>query len=203
MRHAAFVTAGTSDGREVKSTRSVARAVALLLLASAALAGCHKSDDFEPDAQFAPSLRPAFGARVDDGQLKIWTGSTCTGVTRLAILFDFPSKGNPQSELTSTSTSGATVDRFTVGTAPAGMKVKTPLPTGYDWQSAKTATLTLSGPPATWGSNVQLAEVKNGSASHPQDTYYFQGVGWLDQTQVSQQDGKTFLATCTPDPAKT
>ena len=173
-----------------------------VLAAMGVLAACHSGNDFDPPAQFAPSLRPAFGARVDDGQLRIWTGSPCVGVTRLAVVFDLAEQDTAQSVLTSTAKMGATVDRFTVGTAPAGMSVKTPLPAGYDWQSATSATLTLSGPPATWGSKVQLAEVKSGSATHPDDTYYFQDVGWLDAAQVKQQDGTSFLATCTADPAK-
>ncbi len=46
----------------------------------------------------------------------------------------------------------------------------------------------------------ELAEVIKGSAEHPDDTYWFQGVGWLNPAQVKKQDGKTFLATCTDSP---
>ena len=51
-----------------------------------------------------------------------------------------------------------------------------------------------------WGSTTQLAEVIKGSAEHPDDTYWFQGVGWLNPAQVKEQDAKTFLATCTDSP---
>jgi hypothetical protein len=52
------------------------------------------------------------------------------------------------------------------------------------------------------GTSVDLAEVLRGSAQHPDGTYWFQDVGWLDQAAVADKNGKTFLATCTPEPAK-
>jgi hypothetical protein len=54
-----------------------------------------------------------------------------------------------------------------------------------------------------WGSHTNLATVIGESGQHPEDTYWFQDVGWLNPAQVAAQDGKTFLATCTADPAKT
>jgi hypothetical protein len=170
------------------------------------LAGCQRTNDaqggdWHPDAQFAPSLRPAFGARMTDGELRIWTGSPCVGVTRLAITLDLGKDSKAETVLTAGS-GGATVERVTLGSAPQGLTVKEALPAGYDWSKASTAQLSLSGPPATWGSSVDLVQVRDGSGSHPGDTYFFQGVGWLDAAQVAAQDGKTFLATCTRDPAK-
>lgn len=176
--------------------------------------GCRSSDDdgWHPDAQFAPSLRPAFGARVTGGELQLWTGSPCVGVTRLSVVFDLATSGSaetvwtvPRGATTSSrgaNGSGVTVERFTLGMAPEGLTVSEPLSAGYDWRSAATAHLLVDGPPVTWGSSVELAEVTKNSAAHPDDTYYFQDVGWLDPAQVAAQDGKTFLTTCTPDPAK-
>ncbi len=194
--------------------RSLPRPLALLLsgLLSVGLlgglSGCHRSSDdasqgggWNPSAQFAPSLRPAFGARMTDGQLQIWTGSSCVGVTRLAITLD-AGKANKAETVLTAGSGGATVERVTLGTAPQGLTVKDALPAGYDWSTASTAALSLYGPAATWGSSVDLAQVRSGSASHPANTYFFQGVGWLDAAQVAAQNGKTFLATCTLDPAK-
>ena len=41
--------------------------------------------------------------------------------------------------------------------------------------------------------------IKN-SADHPDDTYWFQGVGWLNPDEVKKQDGKTFLRHVHPEP---
>ncbi|MUM20561.1 hypothetical protein FZI91_02430 [Mycobacterium sp. CBMA271] len=54
-----------------------------------------------------------------------------------------------------------------------------------------------------WGSSTDTAEFIDESPQHPDDTYWFQDVGWLNPSEVAAKDGKDFLATCTPDPAKT
>ncbi|WP_458319139.1 hypothetical protein [Mycolicibacterium brisbanense] len=59
-----------------------------------------------------------------------------------------------------------------------------------------------NGDPGSLGAQTDLAVVREESASHPADTYWFQDVGWLNPTQVAEQDGKTFLATCTREPKK-
>jgi hypothetical protein len=53
-----------------------------------------------------------------------------------------------------------------------------------------------------WGTSTDPTEVIEGSESHPENTYWFQDVGWLDPADVAAQDGKTFLAVCTADPAR-
>lgn len=169
------------------------------LLCVSLLAGCGTSDDWDPDAQFAPSLRPAFGARVTDGELMIWTGSPCVGVTRLALVFNL-ADADSAAETVMRSEQGVTVERLTLGEVPAGLEVESALAPDFNWTSASTLTLVVSGPPATWGGSTRLAEVQEGSATHDEDTYLFQDVGWLDPEQVAARDGKDFLATCTPDP---
>lgn len=174
------------------------------LLALGFAAGCERTkdvvpgDDWHPDAQFAPSLRPAFGVRVTDGELRFWTGSACGGVTRLGVNLDVGKDSRAEAVFVA-GAGGATVEQFTLDAAPAGMTVKSALPTGYDVTKASTAELSVYGPPATWGSSVNLAQVRTDSAAHPSDTYYFQDVGWMNAAQVTAQNGKTFLATCTPD----
>jgi hypothetical protein len=40
-------------------------------------------------------------------------------------------------------------------------------------------------------STTDVAEVRNGSADHPDDTYYFQGVGWLSIADAARGTRRT------------
>lgn len=178
------------------------RLSAIFTLVVALLAACRTDHGWDPSAPFAPSLRPAFGARVTDGQLRIWTGSPCVG-TRFALTFD-PSR--EELVLTSSAEKGAQVEYLTLGGPyPPDLLISRPLPKGFDWRTQESMRISIYGGAHSyggWGSTTDLAEVIRGSARHPADTYWFQDVGWLNPAEVAAQDGKTFLATCTPDPAK-
>jgi hypothetical protein len=174
-------------------------AVAAATAVFALVAGCQGGDGWSPEAPFAPSLRPAFGARVTDGQLQIWTGSQCHDVTRLALTFE-PDRA--QLVLTAPPDHPATVEYLTLGGPYPGLAVSEPLARGYDWLSAESVRISVYGGGDSWGSYAYLADVVEGSDQHPSDSYLFEGVGWLNDADVAAQDGETFLATCTPDPAK-
>jgi hypothetical protein len=163
------------------------------------LAACHGGDDWNPDAQFAPSLRPAFGARVTDGKLEIWTGSRCVGVTRLALTFE---PDDTALVLTAPSERPATVEHLTVGGPYPGLAVTEPLPAEFNWRDKESVRISVYGAVDGWGSDANIAEITEGSSQHPGNAYLFQGVGWLNAADVAAQDGKTFLATCTADPVK-
>lgn len=156
------------------------------------LAGCPNK------APWAPSLPPAFGVRVGEGQLQVWTGSPCVGITRVAFYFT-PSRA----ELVLTSTEGVNLDHLSLGGPyPPGLTVSQPLPPDFQWRNEKTLDLFTSGGASRWGTSVDLAAVIEGSERHPDDTYWFRHVGWLNPAEVAEQDGKTFLGICTADPAK-
>lgn len=180
----------------------IRRAGALLALVVVLLAGCRTEQGWHPSAPFAPSLRPAFGVRVVDGQLRVWTGSLCVG-TRFAFAFE-PSRA--ELVLTSVDVKGAKVEYLTIGGPyPHGVVTSTSLPEGFDWRSQESMSISIYGGSESyggWGSSTDLAEVMQRSGQHPGDTYWFQDVGWLNPAEVAAQDGKTFLATCTRDPAK-
>lgn len=173
-----------------------------MLVVAAVVTACDGSDDWSPAAQFAPSLQPAFGARVTDGQLRIWTGEPCTGVTRLALTFNPDRHDRADLVLTSPSTDGAEVEYLTLGGPYPGLEVSEPLPEGFDWRNAGSLRIGISASRDGWGSGTDLAEVAKGSAHHATDTYWFQDIGWLDAADVAAENGKTFLTTCTSDPAK-
>jgi hypothetical protein len=105
-------------------------------------------------------------------------------------------------ELTSAQ-EGTSVDfeYYTVGEPSPGLKINQPLPVGFDWRTEKSATLSVFGTDAHEGLRTDLGEVIKSSAEHPDDTYWFQGVGWLDPADVAAKNGKDFLATCTAGPA--
>ncbi len=178
------------------------RVPVLLVLVVVLLAGCRHEQGWHPSAPFAPSLRPAFGARVTGGQLRIWTGSPCVG-TRFALAFE-PSRA--ELVLTSGVEKGAEVEYLSLsGPYPPGLMISESLPEGFDWRSQESMRISIYGGSYSyggWGSTTDLAEVIQGSDQHPSDTYWFQDVGWLNPAEVAAQDGKSFLATCTPDPAK-
>lgn len=166
------------------------------LVALLAVCSCHDWNR----SPLAPSLQPAFGARVIDGQLRIWTGSRCAGITRFAVRFE-PSRA--ELVLVSSSGRGEEVEHLTLGGPyPAGLEIFQPLPKGFDWHNQESLRISVYGGSGGWGTSTSLAELIGGSAQHPDDTYWFQDVGWLNPAEVAAQDGKKFLATCTPDSAK-
>jgi hypothetical protein len=173
------------------------RVLAAATLVVALLAACDGGDGWNPDAQFAPSLRPAFGARVTDGRLQIWTGSRCHDVTRLAFAFE---PDPAELVLTAPAERPATVEYLMLGGPYPGFDVSDPLPEGFDWRNAESMRISVYGGGDSWGSYVDIADVVEGSDQHPKNTYFFEGVGWLNPAEVEAQDGKTFLATCTSDP---
>lgn len=92
------------------------------------------------------------------------------------------------------------VEFLTLGGPYPGLTVDEALPKGFDWRKYQSLRLILH--PGQWGPSTDLAPVINESAQHPDNTYWFQGVGWLNPADVAAKDGKTFLAVCTPDPTK-
>jgi hypothetical protein len=162
------------------------------------VAGC---DDGRYDsAPGGAELKPAFGARVTDGQLRIWTGSECVGVTRFTLYFSPP---DTRLVLEAASDQGVDVEYLALGGPyPAGLAVAEPLPADFDWRTAQEMRISVDSPTNGWGTTTELAEVVDKSAEHSDDTYWFEGVGWLNPAQVAEQDGRTFLATCTLEAKK-
>ncbi|KRD05288.1 hypothetical protein ASE48_19085 [Mycobacterium sp. Root265] len=158
------------------------------------LSGCSLIGD---DPEVA-SLPPVFGARVTDGRLELSTGTPCGEVSRVVVLFT-PDAGR----LTLAPVSGtAEVDQLTVGGPYDGLQVTEPLPDGFDWRTAEEVTLIVTAPEGSGSTPTQISEVVDGSSEHPADTFYFQGIGWLDPQQVAEQNRRSLLTICTTDPTK-
>lgn len=175
-----------------RSGALVALAVALL-----GVCGCDPWDS----ASFGPPHPVAFGARVADGNLRVWTGSPCGRTTQVMLSFE-PSRA--ELVLTASSAEGVTFERITLGGPyPPGLEVSRPLPDGFDWRSQQSMRISVDSDSDGWGTSTDLTLVIRESGQHPKDAYWFQDVGWLDPAEVAAQDGKTFLATCTDPRVKT
>jgi hypothetical protein len=158
-------------------------------------------DEWDPDAQFAPSLRPAIGVRADDGDLLLWTGTPCRRVTRVALTFDLPGEDSARWELTSRRPGGAVLERFRLDRPPRGFRVSEQLPVGFDWEDADRVAFTGDGAGGVWGTNTDLDVIRAESADQADDDYWFDQVGWLDAEGVAEGNSEEFLTPCTPDPA--
>ncbi|MET0450590.1 MAG: hypothetical protein ABW137_02015 [Mycobacterium sp.] len=177
-----------------------------VLTAALTIVGC---GPLKPENPMESSLPIVYGARITDGKLNIWTGSPCAGTTSVRIAFESSDGKRAEMQLGTPTyegklTPGVQVDHLVIGDPNPGFDVLEALPQGFDWLGAQTLTFDLGGPDLSPGrvTQIDLAEVKSGSAQHPADTYWFSGIGWLDPEQLAAQDGKTLLAYCTPDPAR-
>jgi hypothetical protein len=176
------------------------RVACAALLVATVTAAC----DTKP--QFAPSLPAAAGFRVDDGILKLWTGTPCSGVTGLRLIFDSGTQESTEQVWTAPQP-GVPVERMDLLSTPGGtspdtggpLQVQKPLPADYDWTKAGSMNFSVDGPKA-FGARVDVAQVLRESAQHPSGSYLFGQRGWMDESDVQRENKKSFLTVCTPDP---
>lgn len=187
------------------------RLVAVLIagVATLALVGCGPFRLENPMETSVPSSK--FGIRLVDGDLKIWTGSPCEGVTEINLIFTAPPDDRTELQLYTPTvgrgfTPGVEVEYVSLGGPHPGLKVSKALPPDFDWRAANRLSIHVGGPPVARGADVDfppiVAEITEHSAEHSEDTYFFPGLGWLDPAEVAARDGREFLTLCTPDPAK-
>lgn len=176
------------------------RGVCASLLVALATVAC------DSEAQFAPSLPPAAGFRVDDGVLKLWTGTPCRGVTGMTLIFDTGTRRTAK-QVWSAAAPGVRLERMELlstaeGSSPdsaGALQVDEPLPADYDWTKADSLNFSINGPTAH-GARIDVDQVLTESARHPSDSYLFGQAGWMDASDVRRENGKSFLTVCTPDP---
>lgn len=170
------------------------------LLLAAVTAAC------DTKAPYTPSLPPAAGFRVDDGVLKLWTGTPCDGVTGLRLTFDSGAQEST-GQLWTAPQPGVRMERMDLLTTDGSLspdtdnplQVKEPLPADYDWTKAGSLTFSVDGPRA-YGAKVDLARVLSESAQHPPERYLFGQRGWMTASGVHRENRTSFLTVCTPDP---
>jgi hypothetical protein len=153
-------------------------------------------------AQYAPSLPAVAGFRVDDGVLKLWTGTPCAGVTGVTLIFDTGTKRSAKQVWTAPRP-GVSLDRMDLlppdGAEP--LQVKESLPADYDWTKAESISFSVDGPKA-YGARVDVRQVLTESARHSAESYLFGQSGWFDAADVQRENRKSFLTICTPDPER-
>jgi hypothetical protein len=172
-----------------------------LRLTCAALLVAAVTTACDTEAPFAPSLPVAAGFRVDDGVLKLWTGTPCDGVTGMRLTFDSGTQKSTEQVWTAPQP-GVRVERMDLLNATsesAPLQVQKPLPTDYDWTKAGSSAFSVDGPKA-FGARIDIAQVLRESAQHPAGSYLFGERGWLDAADVRRENQKSFLTICTPDP---
>jgi hypothetical protein len=177
-----------------------------LRVACAALLVAAVTGACDTTSQFEPSLPPAAGFRVDDGVLKLWTGTPCNGVTGLTVLFDTGTQ-NSTKQVWTAPPPGVTVERMDLLTTAGGttpdadspLRIQQPLPADYDWTKAAAMNFSVDGPNAL-GARVDIAQVLRESPGHPADSYLFGRSGWMNAADGHRENKKSFLTVCTPDP---
>ncbi|GAB3892534.1 hypothetical protein GCM10029964_067490 [Kibdelosporangium lantanae] len=176
------------------------RVACAALLVVAVTAACKTT------AQFAPSLPPAAGFRIDNGVLKLWTGTPCPGVTGMTLIFDVGTSESTHQRWTAPKP-GVLLERMDLLRTSGEpfpytgdpLQVQEPLPRGYDWTKAGWLNFSVDGPTAN-GARVDVAQVLRESAQHPPASYLFGSRGWMDPSDVQRENRKSFLTICTPDP---
>lgn len=179
---------------------SWSRAACAALLVVSVTAAC------DTQAQYAPSLPPAAGFRVDDGVLKLWTGTPCSGVTGVTLIFD-SGTGRSAEQRWTAPRPGVSLERMDLlATAPGespedtdSLQVQKRLPDDYDWTKADSILFYVDGPKAE-SARVDVDKVLTESAEHPSESYLFGERGWMDASDVERENKKSFLTICTPDP---
>lgn len=175
------------------------RAVGAALLVASMATACDTGE-----APFAPSLPAAAGFRVDDGVLKLWTGTPCRGVIGMTLIFD-SGTGNRTEQTWSAPRPGVALERMDLLSTTQGssgaepLEVEKPLPADYDWTKADSLVFSVDGPSA-YGARVDVDQLLAESARHPSGSYLFGQAGWLDAADVQRENRKSFLTICTPDP---
>lgn len=187
-------------------------AILAIVAVAMALAGCESYHGKSPFETSLPSAK--FGFRVTDGQLRLWTGSTCEGTTQVVVRFSTPGEDEAKLRLNTPSymdedglTPGVEFEYLTLGGPYPGFNVKDSMPPGFDWRTAQYLSFEIYGPPNARGiGGIDFApiatEITEHSAEHPEDTYYFFDLGWLNPAEIEARDGKEFMTVCTPDPGK-
>lgn len=147
-------------------------------------------------SRIEPSLPPAAGFRVDDGVLKLWPGTPCSGVIRLTLIFDVGTTRGAE-QVWIAPRPGATVERMDLLTTAKGsspdtggpLQVQQPLPADYDWTKADSLNFSVHGPKA-FGARIDVAQVLRESPARPPESYLFSPRGWMDPSDVQRENQK-------------
>lgn len=144
-----------------------------------------------PDPAKDEEVTAAVGVRVTDDSLRFWTGSPCPFNAGAIVTFQ---PGQAETILQKNEHPASDFEYLTVGTPDPKFTVTHPLPEGFDWRTATTVLFRLAEKDPTldrynilWSRTTDLSAPLAESSRHSPDTYYFEGIGWLNPTQVGQE----------------
>ena len=152
-----------------------------------------------PDPGEKPELPRLFGVRVTDGTLRIWPGAHCTGVKDVIVTFQ-PGQADLSLRAPTLQSYNVNLSELVVGGPYPSLDIIHPLPDNFDWHTADTVALRVFELTAIdpWTVATELGAARRESAQYPEDTYWFQGFGWLTNSDANAMDGTKFLTACRP-----
>jgi hypothetical protein len=155
------------------------RQVWLLVAATVAVAGCE-----DPYAADHPALnRYQGGSQLNgDGELVIWLGGECRGVT--AIQFDLDREGARTYEtwtIRSRQRQGATISYFTPGVVPDGFREVDPL--RGDWSEADATGVVVRAGTAQTAAYMEVSSFLEEADERGSDEWFVQDRGWYTQDE--------------------
>lgn len=147
--------------------------------------------------QPAPSL---IGVRAEGERLELWTGTSCEEVTEIELTLD-PGAEEPLAVVEYVADAPRTVDRFELGTAPAGFTARVPLPGGVSWRDAEDllVVLTLADGSRSVTADLEPLMGATESAGDEPDEYLL-GDRLLTEDELLDGDGDDYALVCSPDP---
>lgn len=132
--------------------------------------------------------RPVAGMRVVEGQLELWAGAGCPGVSAVALSAVQDDEVVDTWETTATSPEGATLETLSVGGDNAGF---TASGRGLDWQDAEVIRMVVSRPDTPRAASGYW-DVERLAGGGSDGQWLVQDVGWLTEDQfadLGQGDG--------------
>jgi hypothetical protein len=146
-----------------------------------------------PDPAKQESKEPVVGVRVTDDQLRFWTGAPCPFDSGVVLTFQ---PGQAELILTKTAAPRSDVEFLTLGGPYPEFTVTHPLPADFNWRTAKSVLLRVDSDGLLWSRTTNLTTPIAESAQHPEDTYYFQDIGWLNPADIADRDRRDFHTIC-------
>lgn len=150
-----------------------------------------------PDGQdgFVQPVPSLIAARADGDRLELWTGTPCDDVTEIELTLD-PGAAEPVAVVDYVAREPRTLDRFELGSAPAGFTARAPLPDGVSWRDADDVLVVLTLPAGMRSVTVDLGPAIEEATGEE----YLLGDELRTESEILAGDGGDYALVCSPDP---
>lgn len=149
---------------------------------------------------FVQPVPSVIALRDADERLEFWTGTPCAQVSEIELTLD-PGAKDPLAVVDYVADEPRTVNRFELGTAPAGFTARTPLPEGISWRAADDVLVIFTFDDRKRSVTSELERLVDGAdaaGGEPDD--YLLGRRFLSEDEVLDGDGDEYALVCSPDP---